>query len=115
MRRIVVPVDGDTVAAHLGEAHEFAFYDVDPEGGTVPQEVRLDAPPQEPTVLAGWIAERNAHVVLAQQVEPRAQELLAAHGINVIVGELPSEPGKAVEAYLRGDLPAPIPPSKERS
>lgn len=104
MKRIAIPCMGDQVSAHFGHASEFVFYDVDPQNGQIAGEERLTAPPHEPGVLPGWIAEQKAHVVLVSGIGGRAQQLFAQHGIEVVPGISGGDPRAVAQAYLQGNL-----------
>lgn len=104
--RLAVPCEGNRISEHFGHAPEFAFFDVDPDTGTLAKQEVLAAPPHQPGVLPQWVAEQGASVVIATGMGGRAIDRFAQHGVEVVIGVATADPREAVEAYLRGDLKA---------
>jgi hypothetical protein len=55
-------------------------------------------------VLPRWLAEQGAQAVIAGGMEPRAQQMLAEKGIQVILGAAAPNPEELTRAYLNGEL-----------
>jgi len=55
-------------------------------------------------LLPGWLAEQGVNAVITGGTGPRAQELLASHGIAVVVGVVEADPQHLVSQYLDGSL-----------
>jgi predicted Fe-Mo cluster-binding NifX family protein len=103
---IALPVSEEQVATHFGHAPKFAMFDVDQEKKVI-QDVRLiDAPPHQPGMLPGWLAERGANLVITGGMGQRAVSLFAERGIQVVMGAPEAEPRAIVESYLAGTLPS---------
>lgn len=102
--RIAIPMAAGKLAAHFGHCEKFALLDVDQEKKKILGEELVQAPPHEPGLLPGWLAERGATVILAGGMGGRAQEIFAQHGIQVLVGAPSLEPEMVAQAFLDGDL-----------
>jgi len=102
--RIAIPLADGKLALHFGRCEQFAVVEVD----DATREIRataLQVPPgHEPGVLPQWLAEQGVNLVIVGGMGQRAQQLLAASGIDVIVGATPAEPQDLVQAYLDGRL-----------
>ncbi len=102
--RIAIPLTGGTLSAHFGHCEEFALVDVDDaQNGIVATEV-VAAPQHEPGLLPPWLADRGVNVVIAGGMGMRAQELFAAHNIDVAVGAAADSPEALALAYANGKL-----------
>ncbi len=104
--RIAIPLDNDRVNMHFGHCAAFALYDVDDAAKKTLSKSTVDAPPHEPGLLPRWLHERGADVIIAGGMGPRAQELFAQNGIQVIVGAPPEPADDVVAAFLNGSLKA---------
>jgi len=58
----------------------------------------------EPGMLPSWLVEQGVNVVITRGMGPRAQGLLASHGIVVVLGAAEVEPQGLVSQYLDGSL-----------
>ena len=103
--KVAIPVDNNQVSAHFGHCAFFAIYNIDDHQQIASQET-IDAPPHQPGMLPGWLAERGVNLVITGGMGPRAQDLLAEHNVNVIVGVAPHAPDEVIAAYLQGTLQA---------
>ncbi len=102
--RIAIPVAAGKLAAHFGHCEQFALIDIDVAGQEVKGQEVIDAPPHQPGLLPGWLAERGVNTVIAGGMGTRALELFAAEGIRVAIGAPPEEPETIARAYLAGSL-----------
>ena len=104
MVRYAVPVSGGEVCPHFGHCEQFALIDVDPEAKSIIAQEMVAAPPHQPGLLPGWLAERGANRILAGGMGQRAVDLFKQANVQVIVGVRESDPEKAVLAHLNGVL-----------
>ena len=102
--KIAVPLQDGVLSAHFGRCEEYAFVDLDPETHAVLEETVLAAPPHQPGVLPGWVAEHGADIVITGGVGPRALQLFAQHGVHVVTGAPQAGAAQLAEAYARGEL-----------
>ena len=102
--RIAVPVANGKLAMHFGHCAQFALVDVDEGARNIVNTVHVDAPEHQPGLLPRWLAEKEAHVIIAGGMGSRAQNLFAEHGIEVIIGAPSEAPEILAEAFLNGTL-----------
>jgi predicted Fe-Mo cluster-binding NifX family protein len=103
--RIAIPMAAGKLAQHFGHCEQFALIDVDPQEKRIVSREFVAAPAHQPGLLPPWLAERGANLIIAVGMGARAQQIFAAHDIQVLVGAPGWEPDAVVEAYLRNDLP----------
>jgi len=99
--RLAIATEGNMVSAHFGHCASYTLVDV--EDGAVKTTNAISAPAHQPGVLPGFLAEHGANVVVAGGMGPRAQDLFASHGIEVISGVVGSI-DQVVEAFIAGTL-----------
>jgi ATP-binding protein involved in chromosome partitioning len=104
--RLAIPVQDGHLSRHFGHCERFALIDFDPKSGTVAEKKEIEAPPHQPGLLPRWLAEQGVNVVIAAGMGPRAMNLFAEHGIQVIVGAQAENPDQLVAAYIAGELKA---------
>ena len=104
--RIAVPVADGLLSMHFGHCERFAFFDTDPQSGTVLESHELDAPEHQPGLLPRWLSERGAQIVIAGGMGHRAQTFFADFGIDVLVGAQVDTAEWLVASYLNGTLRA---------
>ena len=92
------------LTSHFGHCERFALIDADVETRAVLGREDIDAPPHQPGLLPGWLAERGANVIIAGGMGPRAQGLFSQRGIEVLIGAPCEDPEKLVRDYLAGTL-----------
>lgn len=98
-RRVAIPVnEANILDGHFGHCKAFALYDVDEK--KVVAENRVDAPPHQPGLLPGWLAERGVTDVVAGGMGQRAIDLFNQRSVNVFVGA----PAIAAPELLEGFL-----------
>jgi predicted Fe-Mo cluster-binding NifX family protein len=104
--RIAIPLHQGKFSQHFGGAESFAFYSVDTADQTV-TESQLDAPPEHGRgIFPMWLRKKGATVVLAGGMGPRAIDILAQQGIEVVLGVQGDDPDAVVRSYLDGTLEA---------
>lgn len=89
---------------HFGHCEKFAMVDVDEGLKAIIGTTAVEAPPHEPGLLPGWLAERGVNLVIAGGMGGRAQQLFADAGVKVIVGATSAAPESVVMDYLAGNL-----------
>lgn len=103
---VAVPVANGQLCEHFGHCENFALYEVDPPAKKVLGSQLLEPPPHEPGVLPRWLHEQGVNVILAGGMGRRAQDIFAAHEIQVVVGLSAQPPEAVVQGYLDGLLQA---------
>lgn len=104
--RIAIPLERGMFCQHFGGAEEFGLYTVDAKTRTV-SEHRRGAPPEHGRgIYPGWLRSQGATVVLAGGMGPRAIDIFAAQGIEVVLGVRGDDPDILVRSYLDGTLEA---------
>jgi predicted Fe-Mo cluster-binding NifX family protein len=102
--RIAIPVAEGRLAQHFGHCETFALIDVDPDRKEILAENSLEAPPHQPGLLPGWLAERGAEVIIAGGMGARAQQLFAGRNIRVVIGAPSRIPAEVARSFLDGSL-----------
>jgi len=92
------------LSAHFGHCQQFALLDVDESTGKVTAQKLLTPPPHEPGVLPRWLHQQGATVIIAGGMGQRAQALLEASGIRVVVGAPAQSPERLVADHVAGTL-----------
>ena len=106
MTTIAVPLAQGCFSAHFGGADAFALYEIEEGAAAVRARRTVFAPPHERGAFPAWLKYQGATVVLAGGMGPRAVDLLAGHGIAVVLGAQGSDPDGLVRDYLAGTLVA---------
>jgi predicted Fe-Mo cluster-binding NifX family protein len=104
--KIAIPLVGGKLSMHFGHCECFALVDVDPATEKILKREDIDAPPHEPGLLPGWLAERGANLIIAGGMGQRAHDLFTQQGIEVVVGAPAETPEALVTAYLAKTLQA---------
>lgn len=102
--RIALPLADGKLCMHFGHCERFALVDVDEGAKAILHREDVTAPPHEPGLLPGWLAERGAGMIIAGGMGQRAQGLFAEKGIRVLTGAPGLEPEQIVNEYLAGSL-----------
>jgi ATP-binding protein involved in chromosome partitioning len=102
--KIAIPLAGGRLSLHFGHCEEFAVVEVDPQSKQIVGQALHQSPPHEPGALPRWLNELGVQVILAGGMGQRAQQLLAASGIQVVIGAPAETPEGLVAAYLRDEL-----------
>jgi predicted Fe-Mo cluster-binding NifX family protein len=102
--KIAVPLHDGRFCEHFGGADAFAFYTVDDDSRSV-GDPHLGAPPEHGRgVFPVWLRQQGATVVLAGGMGPRAVNIFAHHGVEVVLGVQGDDPERIVCSYLNGTL-----------
>jgi len=102
--RIAIPVATGKLATHFGHCEEFALIDVDPDQKTILGTKTIGAPPHQPGLLPGWLAEYGADVIIAGGMGVRAQQLFAQQNIRVVIGAPSLTPESVAQELLQEKL-----------
>ena len=101
---IAVPIREGSFCSHFGGAEAFALYTVDETSRTI-SEHRQAAPPEHGRgVFPMWLRKQGVTTVLAGGMGPRASDIFAGHGIDVVLGAEGGDPEAMVQAFLDGTL-----------
>lgn len=101
---IAIPVENEKLCSHFGHCPSFALMQIAPDGQTISARRDIDAPPHEPGLLPNWLFEHGVHLVICGSMGPRALELFAQKGIDVVIGAPEETPEALVTAHLAGTL-----------
>ena len=104
--RIAIPLADGRLSMHFGHCERFALIDVDPIGKKILKREDIEAPPHQPGLLPGWLAERGAKMIIAGGMGQRALALFSEQGIQVVVGAQGDTPDRLVAAFIAGELKA---------
>ena len=104
--RIAIPVSNGLMDPHFGHCRQFAFIDVQQGNTTLINSELVDAPPHQPGLLPGWLADQGVNTVLAGGLGGRAMTLLAECGIEVVVGVPVLAPDTLARLYMAGEIGA---------
>ncbi len=102
--KIAIPIAEGKLCMHFGHCEEFALIDVDSSGKQILAKDKVEAPPHQPGLLPGWLAERGVTCVIAGGMGQRAIGLFQEQGIQVITGAPSEEPEKIVTQFLNNNL-----------
>ena len=102
--KIAIPVTDGKLCMHFGHCEEFALFKVDATNKSVLGKEVISAPPHQPGLLPGWLADRGADVVIAGGMGSRAQDLFSEKKIKVVVGACGENPEDIVKDYLNNSL-----------
>ena len=104
--KIAVPLRDGRFSSHFGGAEAFALYTVD-EASREVSEHNLAAPPEHGRgVFPMWLRQQGVTTVLAGGMGPRASNIFAGQGIDVVLGAAGDDPEIMVRQYLEGTLEA---------
>jgi predicted Fe-Mo cluster-binding NifX family protein len=102
--KIAIPLHEGKFCEHFGGAEAFAFYTVDEDSRVIGDRL-LGAPPEHGRgVFPVWLRQQGATVVLAGGMGPRAVNIFAHHGVEVVLGVREEDPERIVRSYLDGTL-----------
>ena len=101
---IAVPVTGSLLSQHFGHCEKFAAFLIDEEKKVILSISYLDAPPHEPGILPGWLAEKGVNCVIACGMGSRAIKIFEENNIEVVTGAPEGNPINIIEDYLGGHL-----------
>lgn len=101
---IAIPVENGKLCAHFGHCPSFALIEISADGKGIASRRDIAAPPHEPGLLPLWLSEQGATLVVCGGMGPRALELFAQKGIEVISGAPLDAPEALVDRYLRGEM-----------
>lgn len=102
--KIAIPVAEGRLCMHFGHCEEFALLEINESEKKVLGLEMVKAPPHEPGLLPGWLADRGATVIIAGGMGARAQGLFAEKNIKVVVGAPAGSPEDVAKAFLDGTL-----------
>lgn len=99
--KLAIATENREVSAHFGHCEKFTLVDI--EGGKEKSRREIIPPPHEPGLLPRFLSEHNVSCVIAGGMGPRAQQLFASRGIQVIAG-VTGDIDEVVSAYIQGKL-----------
>lgn len=99
--KIAIACDGADVSPHFGRCEKYLMAEV--KGLEIELLDWLENPGHEPGALPRLMAQQGVRVVLAGGAGPRAQQLLAGSGIDLITG-VTGDSLQALQAFAQGTL-----------
>ena len=102
IKTIAVPTSHGVLEGHFGHCQQFAVVTV--EENEIKGISYLDAPPHQPGLLPGWLAERGVTDVIAGGMGQRAVSLFNERGVNVFAGAPALTPEEVVKGFLDESL-----------
>ena len=102
--RIAVPVVNGVLSPHFGHCETFTLIDTGDDGKSIAGVTNVDAPPHEPGLLPGWLAEHGVNLIIAGGMGQRARDLFTSKNIGVVVGAPADKAENLATAYLNGNL-----------
>jgi ATP-binding protein involved in chromosome partitioning len=103
--RIAVPIADGTLCKHFGHSEQFAIFETGADGDELSGPVLVTSPPHGAGFLPRWLARQQVTTVIAAGMGRRARTLLAAHGIEVVLGATEGRPQELVRAFVGGCCP----------
>ncbi len=101
--KVAIACDGTAVSPHFGRCEKYLLAEVNGEDVNLLE--WLENPGHEPGALPRLMAQLGVQAVLAGGAGPRAQQLLAASGIELITG-VTGDSLQALQAFAQGSLEA---------
>ena len=102
--KIAIPLYEGRFCEHFGGAEAFSFYVVDKASRTI-EDRSIGAPPEHGRgVFPVWLRQHGATVVLAGGMGPRAAQIFAHQGVEVVLGVRGDDAESIVRSYLDGSL-----------
>jgi len=98
MRKIAVPVSKGKICNYFGQATSFLIFNT--EADTVISIDYEEAPPVEPFLWPGWLAQMQVTDVIIRNLGLIDEDELLQKGINVVNGDLNSRPTDAIYNYF---------------
>ncbi|MDI6892308.1 MAG: NifB/NifX family molybdenum-iron cluster-binding protein [Actinomycetota bacterium] len=99
--KIAIAVQGSEVSPHFGRCERYLIIEI--EGGEVKRQRVIPNPGHRPGFLPGYLAEMGVEAIIAGGMGPRAKDLFAKQGIEVITG-VTGELDEALNRFLAGNL-----------
>jgi predicted Fe-Mo cluster-binding NifX family protein len=101
---VAVPIRDGSFCSHFGGAEAFTLFTIDDGRRTVTGRETVSPPEHGRGVFPMWLRRQGANVVLAGGMGPRAEEIFAHHGIDVVLGVEGRDPEALIASYLVGEL-----------
>jgi uncharacterized protein len=101
--KYAMPVSGNRLMSHFGQANEFMLLDVDQDGRVVKKET-ITVTPHSCGTLPGELAKRGVSVVLAGGMGMGPRMAFQQSNIEVVLGVTEPDPETAVVAYVNHTL-----------
>ena len=100
--RIIVGVDGSSIAGHFGHSEDFLIYTIE-DGKVFPKE-RVSNPGNTPEITPPqYVVSLKVDVAIGGTIGKHAYDILADSGLDTVFGAT-GEADAAVETYLKGEL-----------
>lgn len=100
--KIAIPLTNGELSSHFGHCEKFAIYTI--ENNAVTKQEIVDPPAHEPGSHPAFLHQLGCSVVIAGGMGIKAQDLMCANGISVVVGAPPLPLDELVKMYVQGKL-----------
>jgi len=100
--RIAIATDEGQVAQHFGRCPEYTIFDVNDDDEIVSKNI-VKNPGHEPGFLPRFMSEEGVSVVIAGGMGPRAEQLFASEGIEIVTGVV-GEVDQVCKDFLNNNL-----------
>jgi len=100
--KIAIPLTNNELSSHFGHCESFAIFTV--EDGKIKTQETIDPPVHEPGSHPRFLHEQGCSVVIAGGMGTKAQDLMCANQIKVVVGAPNLPLTELVNGYLDGTL-----------
>lgn len=97
---IAVPLQNGQLSSQFRDCDQFKFYEIDSRNGRVLDRTTIDAPPQAPEKLPGWLRDRGIHVVIVQEIDKAAIDQLENFNLKVINHVAEIQPDQIISQYI---------------
>lgn len=102
MKKIAIPVTGNTLSPHFGHCEYFKFYEV--KNQMVINEEMIKAPIHKSNIILNWLIDRNTTDIITNGIGHNAIEILNQNKINVFVGAEVKHPKDLLNDLMNGTL-----------
>jgi len=99
--QLAIATEGNQVSAHFGRCLSYTVVDI--QDGQIVNKQEIPNPGHEPGFLPGYLAQKGVQCVIAGGAGPRAKDLFAEQGIEIITG-VSGSVDSVLEDFMNGTL-----------
>ncbi len=101
-QKLAIPTSNGVLDAHFGHCKQFTLISI--VANKVLETKVIDAPPHEPNLLPGFLAELDVTDVIAGGMGQKAIHQFNSLGVNVMVGAPEKAPADLAKAFVDGTI-----------